>query len=301
MLAAVPLVFPSYVSAFTLVAALGPRGYLAGWLAPLGVERLPGFAVGYGGALLSLALFTYPYIFLLLVAAFFAGPRAEAQARKGKSNDKSNDKKVYKITLETMATEGTPWHKMYQRFIKKVTKASNGRLKIKAKFGSPLGENVIAKRCIDGKVDACGVTEPKNVKLDGRSVLPALEHPNADWPDRILFLQFHRGDRPQRLNNCAVITQRWKLVSPGSATRAELYDMAADPHEQKDLAQARPEVVKRLLVQYDAWLKSLAATRPGRDAAGRFRLNAGLAARLAVLFLRMPGEVALPAPDTRNA
>jgi TRAP-type C4-dicarboxylate transport system substrate-binding protein len=91
---------------------------------------------------------------LLAVGLFAPSPRAEAQARKGKSNDK----KVYKVTFETMATEGTPWHKMYQRFIKKVTKASNGRLKIKAKFGSPLGENVIAKRCIDGKVDACAVT-----------------------------------------------------------------------------------------------------------------------------------------------
>jgi hypothetical protein len=38
--------------------------------------------------------------------------------------------------------------------------------------------------------------------------------------------------------------------------------MAGDPHEQKDLAQARPEVVKRLLAQYDAWLMDLAATRP---------------------------------------
>jgi len=102
----------------------------------------------------------------------------------------------------------------------------------------------------------------QNVKLDGRSVLPALEHPNTAWPDRTLFLQFHRGDRPQRLNNCAVITQRWKLVSPGGRTRVELYDMVADPQEQKDLAQAHPEVATRLLTQYDAWLKSLAATRP---------------------------------------
>lgn len=65
---ALPLVFPSYVSAFALVAALGPRGYLQGWLEPLGVERLPELVYGYGGALLALALFTYPYTYLLLVA-----------------------------------------------------------------------------------------------------------------------------------------------------------------------------------------------------------------------------------------
>jgi iron(III) transport system permease protein len=67
---ALPLVFPSYVSAFALVAVLGPRGYLQGWLqALLGVERLPGLIYGYGGALAALALFTYPYTYLLLVAA----------------------------------------------------------------------------------------------------------------------------------------------------------------------------------------------------------------------------------------
>lgn len=66
LLGALPLVFPSYVSALCLVAVLGPRGYLQRWL---GVERIPSFIYGYGGALLALALFTYPYIYLLLVAA----------------------------------------------------------------------------------------------------------------------------------------------------------------------------------------------------------------------------------------
>ena len=66
---ALPLVFPSYVSAFALVAVLGPRGFAQKWLAPLGVERLPEWIYGYGGAVLALALFTYPYIYLLTSAA----------------------------------------------------------------------------------------------------------------------------------------------------------------------------------------------------------------------------------------
>jgi iron(III) transport system permease protein len=66
---ALPLVFPSYVAAFSLVAVLGPRGFVQGWLEPLGVGRLPDLAYGYSGALLALALFTYPYIYIPLVAA----------------------------------------------------------------------------------------------------------------------------------------------------------------------------------------------------------------------------------------
>lgn len=70
--AALPLVIPSYVGAFALVAFAGPRGALQGLLAPLGVERLPAFVYGPGGAVLALGLFSYPYLYLPLVAALRA-------------------------------------------------------------------------------------------------------------------------------------------------------------------------------------------------------------------------------------
>ena len=69
VLAALPLVFPSYVAAFAFVSVLGPRGALQGWLEPLGVGSLPAVAYGYSGACLVLGLFVYPYLYLLLVAA----------------------------------------------------------------------------------------------------------------------------------------------------------------------------------------------------------------------------------------
>lgn len=63
VLASLPLVIPSYVGAFALVAFLGPRGMLQEWLAPLGVERLPEI-YGFAGAAYTLTLFTYPYLLL---------------------------------------------------------------------------------------------------------------------------------------------------------------------------------------------------------------------------------------------
>jgi iron(III) transport system permease protein len=76
-----PLVIPSYVGAFTLISAFGPRGFVQGWLEPLGVERLPSI-YGFPGALLALTLFTYPYI-LLSVRAGLRGldPSLEDAAR----------------------------------------------------------------------------------------------------------------------------------------------------------------------------------------------------------------------------
>jgi len=63
--AALPLVIPSYVAAFCLLGAFGPRGLLQ---QALGVERLPEI-YGYWGALAALTLSTYPYVLLLVASA----------------------------------------------------------------------------------------------------------------------------------------------------------------------------------------------------------------------------------------
>lgn len=66
-IAALPLVIPSYAGALAVIGALGPRGFVQGWLQPLGVERLPSI-YGFFGAWAMLSLFTYPYVFLAVRA-----------------------------------------------------------------------------------------------------------------------------------------------------------------------------------------------------------------------------------------
>lgn len=68
VLVATPLVVPSYIGAYVLVAMYGPRGLLQQWLAPLGVERIPSL-YGFPGAFVALVLFTYPYLFLSVRSA----------------------------------------------------------------------------------------------------------------------------------------------------------------------------------------------------------------------------------------
>jgi iron(III) transport system permease protein len=67
LLLPLPLVMPSFIAAFALLAAFAPGGLLAGLLAPLGVERLPPFD-GFWGTLYVLTLFTYPYVYLPVAA-----------------------------------------------------------------------------------------------------------------------------------------------------------------------------------------------------------------------------------------
>lgn len=64
VLTPLPLVIPSYVGAYLLMSALGPRGLLQGALETLiGVERLPSL-YGFLGALITLTLLSYPYLLL---------------------------------------------------------------------------------------------------------------------------------------------------------------------------------------------------------------------------------------------
>lgn len=63
-----PLAIPSYVGGYTIIAALGPRGMVQGWLEPLGVERLPDI-YGLTGASITLTALIYPYVLITLNAA----------------------------------------------------------------------------------------------------------------------------------------------------------------------------------------------------------------------------------------
>ena len=118
-------------------------------------------------------------------------------------------------------------------------------------------------------LEACGVERPKEVKFDGKSVLPLWRGDKVDWPDRTLYFQWHRGDVPQLNRACAARSTRYKLVQPlgiGGGPLPEkltfkLYDMLRDPLEMKDIAAEKPEVVARMRRGYEAWFKDVGSTR----------------------------------------
>jgi iron(III) transport system permease protein len=77
--APLPLVYPSFIGAAALLAAVAPGGLLDS-IAP-GIDRLPEVE-GFGGAWYVLTLFTYPYVYLPVVARLGAlNPSLEEGAR----------------------------------------------------------------------------------------------------------------------------------------------------------------------------------------------------------------------------
>ena len=140
---------------------------------------------------------------------------------------------------------------------------------------------------------ACGVAMPEGLRVDGRNVLPLLERTAEAWSDRALVIQANRGNAPLRYHHFALRTQRWKLLNASGfgreleqppKVRAELYDMAADPYELRDVAAQHADVVAELLGRYDAWFDDVAATRP--DTFAPPRIFVGTAAEVVTVLTR---------------
>lgn len=109
-----------------------------------------------------------------------------------------------------------------------------------------------------------GVAMPTDKKYDSVNLLPFLKGEQTAAPhDRL----FWRSDA-----KLAVREGAWKLVRNGDRPD-ELYDLAGDLAETRNVAAAQPEVVKRLAGALDAWNKELVppafAGAGGRKAAQR--------------------------------
>jgi arylsulfatase A-like enzyme len=117
-------------------------------------------------------------------------------------------------------------------------------------------------------LEACGVEKPQDVNFDGRSLLPLLERKAVEWPERNLFFQWHRGDKPELYRAFAARGPRYKLVqAAGVGEQAkppfkfELFDLLEDPGEQHDLAVEKPDIVARMKAEYESWFRDVSATR----------------------------------------
>jgi len=110
----------------------------------------------------------------------------------------------------------------------------------------------------------CGATLPKGYAGDGEDLSAAIrgESPVRTKP---IFWEYGRNDKSfaypkdakHRSPNVAVRDGDWKLLVNADGTGAELYDLAADRNETKNVLATHPAVGKRLTELALQWRKSL--------------------------------------------
>ena len=84
-------------------------------------------------------------------------------------------------------------------------------------------------------------TDRWKARYDGLSILPTLTGQGVQQRHDHLYWEFHETDM------LGVRRGDWKLVV--SRGRPSLYNLAADPHEDHDLAASRPDIVRQLVTK----------------------------------------------------
>ena len=100
--------------------------------------------------------------------------------------------------------------------------------------------------------ELCGVSAGGDRALDGSSLAPVLLGAGPAPTDRTLFVHSQRIELPRKWRKAAVMTKGWRLVNG-----EELYDLEADPTQERNLAGEHPERVAELRARYDDWWASL--------------------------------------------
>src|SRR5262249_44337820 len=95
-----------------------------------------------------------------------------------------------------------------------------------------------------------GAQLPRDAKLDGVDISGVLRGESAVKRGP-LFWEYGRNDEffkfgPDRSPSLAVRRNNWKLMVNPDGSRLELYDLATDMKETRNLATAKPELAREL-------------------------------------------------------
>ncbi len=89
-----------------------------------------------------------------------------------------------------------------------------------------------------------GIPVNGNKPLDGRSLMPLLTSEKPQWEDRLLFSMQNK--------RVSVRSQRYRLDADGA-----LFDMVADPGQDRDIAAEAPEAAARLRKAQQDWASEM--------------------------------------------
>lgn len=132
-----------------------------------------------------------------------------------------------------------------------------------SKAGSTCATPILLTDLFPTLLEAAGLAPSTDVPADGLSLAPVLADPTRVLPRSTLYFHYpHYYHAPPSTPVSAVRSGDWKLIEFLEDHRVELYDLARDPGEQRDLASLEPATSGRLLKQLQAWRDSVGAAMP---------------------------------------
>jgi arylsulfatase A-like enzyme len=110
--------------------------------------------------------------------------------------------------------------------------------------------------------EIAGVKLPAGYQPDGVSIVDVLKGKPMPSREKPLFWKMQAGwppakARPDHWVAWAVVHEKWKLVANRDASHVELFDIAADVPEQRDLKDRHPEVAQQLRAKLEGWQATL--------------------------------------------
>ena len=111
-------------------------------------------------------------------------------------------------------------------------------------------------------MELCDLPRETPRPLDGRSLVPILHGDEADWSRTNLYWHYPHYGNQGGAPSGAIRSGDLKLIEWFEDDQVELFDLATDPGETLDLANQRPDTVRRLRAALAGWRLGIGAEMP---------------------------------------
>jgi len=125
------------------------------------------------------------------------------------------------------------------------------------------------------EITGTDLTPSALLQIQGRSLVPLLRESSSFWEDRLLFTHVGRwpklaDPKEYKYRMASVRSSRWCLISPdgGAHPAWQLFDLAADPGQQRNVITEHTQVVKQLSAAFDEWWSELQPRLVNESVAG---------------------------------
>ena len=102
-----------------------------------------------------------------------------------------------------------------------------------------------------------------DLHVDGKSLVPLLKNEQSpDLTDRDFYWHYPHYHGSTWTPGASIRSGKWKLIEFYHWNETELYDLAADPGEQRNLAEIHPQIKRELATKLTEWQKRMNAKMP---------------------------------------